>query len=475
MPGKWTKVKKSAGFNASTMLLLTDATVLVHDAGAAAVGTPNWHKLTPDAKGNYAKGSWSAVKQGPNSPQFFASAILRDGRVFVAGGEYNGSTVQADLLAAEIYDPVANVWSVLPTPAGWTTIGDASCCVLPDGRVMIGGVGNPDSRTAIYDPVSNTWAAGANKMGPSSDEESWVLLPDETILTCNCFGHPNTEKYVIAANHWVSTAVTPTDLVENSSKEIGPAVLLADGRALFVGGTGHSALYSMPPIANQPGTWANGPVFPKKGGQQLIAKDAAGCLLPNGRVLLAVSPAGGCPPSDQGYCPPTYFFEFDPQTNKLHEVIRPANSSQAVFNGRMLLVPTGQVLWSDGSDVVSVYTPSGTPHASWRPVITSAPATVKAGHDYTLHGQQLNGLSQACMYGDDAAMATNYPIVRLRHGTNGKVVYTRTHDFSTLGVATGSVVHSTRFTVPVGTPKGHYRLTVIANGIGSQSHSLKVS
>ena len=48
MPGKWTKFKQPVGFNASTMLLLTDATVLVHDAGAAANGTPNWHKLTPD-------------------------------------------------------------------------------------------------------------------------------------------------------------------------------------------------------------------------------------------------------------------------------------------------------------------------------------------------------------------------------------------------------------------------------------------
>jgi hypothetical protein len=79
------------------------------------------------------------------------------------------------------------------------------------------------------------------------------------------------------------------------------------------------------------------------------------------------------------------------------------------------------------------------------------------------------------MYGDDAQMATNYPIVRLRHGTSGKVVFARTHDFSTMGVATGTVVHSTRFTVPAGTPKGHYHLTVIANGIASQPHKVKVS
>jgi hypothetical protein len=474
MPGKWTTLKHQPGFNASTMLLLTDGGVLCHDEGTAGVGTPNWSKLAPDPKGSYVNGTWSAAAAGPNSPQYFASAIIRDGRVFVAGGEYNGSLVQAELLAAEIYDPIANTWTVLPTPTGWTEIGDAICCVLPDGRVLLGNPGAADNRTAIYDPVSNSWTAAASKTGPSSSEESWVLLPDETVLTCNCFGHPNTEKYVIAANQWVTAGTTPADLVEDSSKEIGPGVLLTDGRVLCVGATGRTALYTMPPIANQAGTWANGPAFPKKSGQQLIAKDAAGCLLANGRVLLTASPAGGCAPSNQGYCPPTYFFEFDPFSNKLHEIARPSNSGQAVYNGRMLLTPTGQVLWADGSQVISVYTPKGGPHPSWRPHITGAPATVKRGNTYTLQGYQLNGLSQACMYGDDATMATNYPLARLRHRSNGKVIYARTHGFSTMGVATGNVVHSTQFTVPAGTPPGPYTLTVVVNGIASRPHKVTV-
>ena len=215
---------------------------------------------------------------------------------------------------------MGNTWTSIPTPAGWTEIGDAICCVLPDGRVLLAPTGRLEKRTATYDPVLNTWGTtrSAGKLGPSSSEENWVLLPDQTVLTCNCFGHPAAEKYVIAADKWVDAGPTPVDLVEASSFEIGPGILLADGRVLFVGASGQTAIYTMPPIASQHGTWEAGPSFPIVGGQQLIAKDAPGCLLTNGKVLLAASPAGGCPAIDgQMYCGPTYFFNtIQPQATR---------------------------------------------------------------------------------------------------------------------------------------------------------------
>jgi hypothetical protein len=80
---------------------------------------------------------------GPNSPLYFASAVLKDGRVFVAGGEYNDGQ-QVQLLAAEIYDPMADSWTVLSTPSGWSKIGDAPCCAarlvqeFPNAFVLFG-------------------------------------------------------------------------------------------------------------------------------------------------------------------------------------------------------------------------------------------------------------------------------------------------------------------------------------------------
>jgi Kelch motif protein len=463
MAGTWQPLANQPGFDASTMLLLTDGTVMCHDEGAAATGTANWWKLVPDAFGDYRNGTWFQLASGPNSPLFFASAVLKDGRVFVAGGEYNGTNATADLLAAEIYDPLTNLWTTLPTPPGWTQIGDASCCVLPDGRVFLGAI--EDNRTAIYDPVSNVWTSAARKLNATSNEETWTLLPDGTILTVDCFGHPQTEKYLIASDTWINVGNTPTDLVEDASKEIGPALLLPDGRVFAIGSTTHTALYTMPVVPTDPGVWVDGPPFPaQQPGQTLGAKDAPACLLPNGRVLCVAGPVTG---QANDYLAPTYFFEFDPYTHTLTAVAAPPNNGNAPFNGRMLLLPTGQVLYANGSTDIEIYTPDGAPNPSWQPVITTCPNTLMVGRTYTLQGQQLNGLSQAVSYGDDASMATNYPLVRFQSRGSGKIWYCRTEGHSSMGVATGTTLHATNFTVPQNADAGLADLVVVANGIPS--------
>ena len=97
-----------------------------------------------------------------------------------------------------------------------------------------------------------------------------------------------------------------------------------------------------------------------------------------------------------------------------------------------------------------------------------------AGFSYSLSGHRFNGMSQAVGYGDDAAAATNYPLVRIRHLATGTVRYGRTYGHSTMGVATGSATVSTNFIVPFGTPKGPSELCVVANGISSPCVPLNV-
>jgi hypothetical protein len=121
-----------------------------------------------------------------------------------------------------------------------------------------------------------------------------------------------------------------------------------------------------------------------------------------------------------------------------------------------------------------VYTPDGAPDPAWKPTIIEIPTDMTRGQTYTVMGTQLNGISQAVSYGDDAQMATNYPLVRIRSTTSGNVVYLKTFNHSTMGVATGTVEHTTTFFVPPGTATGTYGLVVVANGIASESVTINI-
>ena len=63
--------------------------------------------------------------------------------------------------------------------------------------------------------------------------------------------------------------------------------------------------------------------------------------------------------------------------------------------------------------------------------------------------------------------ASTMLLVRLRNNASGDIVYCRTQNHSSMGVATGSVVQNTRFTVPPGIGLGASTLQVVANGIAS--------
>jgi hypothetical protein len=148
------------------------------------------------------------------------------------------------------------------------------------------------------------------------------------------------------------------------------------------------------------------------------------------------------------------------------------------WQARLLLLPNGKVLFSTQQSSLAILTvdpATAAPNAAWKPTITTAPSVMVAGHTYVISGTQINGLSQAVSYGDDAPAATNYPIARLTKTGGNAVHYLRTFDFSTLGVATGNAVHSTSVQVPDKVPAGQYKLVVIANGIASDPVDVQVA
>ncbi len=458
----------SAPFNVGLMLLLTDGSVLAQNAG-----TSLWWRLRPDRAGRYATGEWRETAASTSAPLYFASAVLTDGSVFIAGGEYdNNASQQSNLCIAESYDPIAESWQSLSTPPNWTAIGDAPCCVLPDGRVLLGNInGGP---CAIWNPAAAKWSATGPKLNNSSSEETWTLLPDGSVLTADCVGQPASERFV--NNNWVANGTTVASLVEVTSSEIGPAILLPDGTVFALGATGATARFALNTDRTQPGIWTVGPNVPADAsGQTLAAKDAPACLLPNGRVLCALGQVNGTADS---YAGPTSFFEFDPADGGAWVALLtpPNETGLSPYSFCFLLLPNGQVLASNGTPTVQIFQPDGAPDTAWAPTIQTCPTTIQAGATVRLQGTQLNGLSQACAYGADAAMATNYPLVRLRVPfPSDATIYCRTSGHSTMGVATGRALVHTDFTVPADAKPGIYHLCVVANGIQSAELPVNVT
>ena len=451
----WQPLHNQPTFNASTALLLTDGTVMVHQYSGR-----QWWRLTPDNTGSYVNGTWKRLALLPSnySPLYYASAVLADGRVIVEGGEYNfGSPVETNLGA--IFDPLTNLWTPVNPPSGWASIGDAQSAVLSNGTFMVANA--LTKQQALFDATNLTWTSTGTGKADTNSEEGWLLLPDGSLLTtdANNSNPLNSERYSPRTGAWKSAGSTIVPLTDPGSHEVGPSVLRPDGTALFTGGTGHHAIFT---IATH--SWAAGPDFPNIGGQLDIG-DGPASLLPSGNVLCAASPGI--------FQRPTHFFEFD-GTSLIQEPETPNSPNKTSFEGRMLLLPTGQVLFTDGTRDVEVYTPAGSPNPAWAPAIVTAPSVITAGGTFAISGRQFNGLSQAVAYGDDAQAATNYPLVRITNQATGHVFYARTHGHSSMGVATGTHRVSTNFDVPPGIETGASTLEVVANGIASSPVSVTV-
>ena len=446
LTGTWTPLTNLAPSTTGTMLLLSDGTVMVQGGGV----TNTWYRLAPDAAGRYSDGTWSQRAAMNLQRQYFASNVLPDGRVLVLGGEYSGSQGQPNWThTAEIYDPSADSWRSA-TSFPQARFGDDPSEMLPDGRVLAGYLSGP--QTYLYDPSSNTWTETPDKLdNDRSDEETWVKLPDDSILSYDIFNDGHAQRYLPAQNQWVATGPVPVSLsgaaVQN---EMGPAFLLPDGRAFFIGATNHTALYD--PATN---SWTAGPDLPPGMG----ADDAPGAELPNGHIIFAADHV------PESY--PTSLFDFDPATNSLSAMTVPDAMGLAgkdAYGNRMLVLPTGEVLFGNGSSQLFVYSPGTRPNAAWRPMIDEVSAN--ADGSFRLTGQQLNGISEGACYGDDAEMSSNYPLVRLT-SASGQVTYATTYNWSSTGVATGNTEVSVSFRLPAGFARGHYSLTVAANGIAS--------
>jgi len=459
--GSWTKLKTQPTFQTDIALLLTDGSVMVHEYMSG-----NWWRLTPTNTANYINGSWKKLASMPSgyAPLYFASAVLPDGRVLVEGGEYNNFQNTETNLGA-IYDPTTNTWTKVNPPNGWRTIGDSPAVVLPDGTFMMGQGGQPARLQVNFDATNLTWTSVGSGKADGFSEEGFALTPEGKVLTVDTEDGTNSELYDPASETWTSAGST-INVLPNSGglgivPEMGPLVQRPDGTIVAFGATTHNSIFD-----TTSGTWSTGPDYP--GGNDIA--DGAGTLLPDGNILVFTSPGV--------FAGTGTFFEFTTSNTFDQAPNTSSGKSLQSWQGRLLGLPTGQVLYTpaDGATTdTEIYTPVGSPKAAWRPVITGGPRSVTGGQSYTISGKQFNGFSAGSTYGDDGQNASNYPLVVIRNKATGHFTFTRTHGFSTMGIATGNTTVSATFDVPAGIETGASTIYVVANGIASSGKSLTVN
>jgi hypothetical protein len=283
-------------------------------------------------------------------------------------------------------------------------------------------------------------------------------------------------------------------LYQSGTDEIGAAVMMYNGNVLQFGANDQRPSTGLYTVSTD--TWQAGPVppdDPHHPGKKLIQTDGPAVLEPNGRVLALMSAWLTAP--GQGQCQAV---EYTPDSGIGSFTVLQAPGQPrlcAVYGlpakqGHMLLLPNGQVMLTYFTTRVEIFTPSSlqTPHGI-RPYISSISGTLlRPGGTYWLIGIQLNGLSQASMYGDDYQSATNFPVVQVSEvddppGCNGQIVslFATSNDFipswlplrgnlpNSIQPANQSATH---FKVPDGFQVGTcntYNLSVITNGIQSDN------
>jgi trimeric autotransporter adhesin len=365
----------------------------------------------------------------------------------------NGMIVNYDLFKsvsansgyAEQYNPSTNAWTGI-SPADGTAGGTLPVLSrsaigyelgpllrLPDDRVFAIGA---DGHTALYTPSANAWAVGPDMVGTlggtnflfAADDAPAAMMPNGHVMMTGDAGLGYTSSGNIVNGSAIITGIPST------------AVLQVGWR---VQGTGIPVNTTVTSVDST---------------NQIHISQSA---IATGATALTFAGI---------FSQPTQLFDFDPVAGTASPLLPTIpDTNMAIipsFVSRMLVLPTGEVLFSDSTNQGWIYS-RGSADPSLKPVITQV--TYNNGV-FTLTGTQLSGQSAGTAYGDDVEGDENYPIVRLVSGNN--VYYARTTNWSYIGVGGGSTPQTVNFTVDPSVPPGAYSLIVSAAGIASDAVSV---
>ena len=261
-----------------------------------------------------------------------SATLLKDGRVLIAGGgiryakdAQNENQIEADnVLNAEIYDPKTRKFS--PTASLTEAHFRHLALMLPDGKVLIAGVGDR-TNSETYDPALGKFISPNIIFPPDISGHTATLMPNGKVLLAGGFTHLGLASAVLYDSATRSFSTTG-HLVTPRQKHT--ATLLANGNILIVGG--------LVERENRDDTHSAEIYNPKSGQFTTTGKLVSAhfghtaTLLQDGRVLIA----GGYGSISEIY---------DPETGTFTET---GQLSTTRVGAAATLLPNGKVLISAG-------------------------------------------------------------------------------------------------------------------------------
>lgn len=454
----WTAVGPMAAARyAHAAVLLTDGSVLV----AGGWGTGNFlasaETYDPTARAFAPTGPLFSARAFPSA------MLLSTGRVLVAGGAAFLSQVEP-LSTAEVYDPAARAWSATGTLGVARYM--AAAAMLRSGKVLMAGgrgAGIPGKLsfttprvTEQYDPSAGTWSSSASTVSLGRYLATATSLPSGDVLLVSGYSNvsdagPFSERYHPATDAWVPTAPALTGIVDFAT------ALLPSGKVLLAGGM--DANYAI--LA---GAWLYDPAgetWTPTGPLAVPRKLYTLTLLPSGRVLAA----GGLTGSLATATATSELYDPGAGTWSPGPPMAAARSEHTAT-----LLRSGRVLVTGGKDLSSSFLATAeefdegpsTPIPA--PSLGSAPASVAAGGALALGGAGFTGAPEGSS-GAWQAAPTNFPLVRLTPQGGGPATCAPVSAFDDVSLVAR---------VPAGLAPGGYDVSVVVSAAASAPAPLEV-
>ncbi len=239
--GEWSEVAEmQAGRQSGGGARLQDGRVLVVGGASGIDVIADAEMYVPD------EDVWIEIAPMAQARKFLTATLLVDGRVLVAGGQ----TRETALASAEIYDPADGSWTSVANLVRPRSGHSAS--LMRDGRVVVVGgsdlgasnVLGPETSAEIYDPVADEWTLVTGDLRPRRGHAS-VTLSDGRVVVVGGedlvgLSIAAVEVYDPAADSWKIAASLP------DGRSLLAAALLPDGSVLIAGGGTASGFVDFP-------------------------------------------------------------------------------------------------------------------------------------------------------------------------------------------------------------------------------------